>query len=329
MNPIGINRRRVLATLLCVSGAMLSPAAFTQSYPSKPIRLIVPFTVGGVTDSGARIVAEQLSRRLGQQVIVDNRPGASGNIGTQMAAKAEPDGYTLLLSFDGTMVINPHVYDKIPFDTLGDFMPVGKVGDAALILVAHPSVKARNWGDLVNESRAAKGGISYGTAGIASTPHIAGELLRQKTGVNLIHVPYKGGGQAMGDVIGGNIPLVYTAVASVYSHLKAGRVIPIAVSSASRLASLPDVPTLIESGVSDFQMNSWIGVFAPIKTPREVVDRLNREINATLADAETRAKLDTLGITTTPGTPEKFKEEIKTDLRRFHDVIKAAGIKFN
>ncbi|WP_151638519.1 Bug family tripartite tricarboxylate transporter substrate binding protein [Noviherbaspirillum aerium] len=322
-------RRRTLAALVALSGAALAPISFAQNYPSKPIRLIVPFTVGGVTDSGARVVAEQLSRRLGQQVIVDNRPGASGNIGTQMVSKADPDGYTLLLSFDGTMVINPHVYEKIPFDTVGDFAPVGKVGDAALILVAHPSVKAKNWRDLVAESKAAKGGLSYGTSGVAGTPHIAGELLRQKTGVNLSHVPYKGGGQAMGDVMGGNIPLVFTAVASAYPHLKSGKVIPIAVATAQRVPSLPDVPTFMESGVTDFQMNSWIGIFAPIKTPRPVVDRLNGELNAVLNDPDTRTKLDTLGITATPGTPEKFGEEIKTDLRRFRDVVKAAAIKLD
>ena len=329
MSSTSLMRRYILAGVVCLSGATLSPAAYTQAYPSRPIRLIVPFAVGGVTDSGARIVAEQLSRRLGQQVFVDNKPGASGNIGTQAAAKAEPDGYTLLLSFDGTMVINPHVYDKIPFDTLGDFAPVGKIGDAALILVAHPDVKARTWGELVKESKATNNGISYGTAGIASTPHIAGELLRQKTGVNLVHVPYKGGGQAMGDVIGGNIPLVFTSVASVYPHVKSGKVVPIAVAATKRIPSLPDVPTLMESGVTNFQMNSWIGIFAPIKTPRAVVVKLNTELNAVLNDADTRAKFDTLGITTTPGTPEQFREEIKTDLHRLGDVVKTAAIKLN
>lgn len=324
-----INRRRAMTALLCLFAVPAAPAVFAQAYPSKPIRLIVPFTVGGVTDSGARVVAEHLSRRLGQQVVVDNRPGASGNIGTQLAAKADPDGYSLLLSFDGTMVINPHVYEKIPFDTLADFAPVGKVGDAALILVAHPNVKSKTWRELVTESQSTKGGMSYGTSGVAGTPHLAGELLRQKTGANLAHVPYKGGGQAMGDIMGGNIPLVFTAVASAYPHLKSGKVIPIAVASAQRVGSLPDVPTFMESGVPDFQLNSWIGIFAPARTPRAVIDKLNTELNTVLNDADTRAKLDTLGITATPGTPEKFGAEIKADLLRFRDVVKAAAIKLD
>ena len=203
---------------------MLMTAAHAQAvYPVKPIRLLVPFTPGGITDTSGRLVAEQLTRRLGQQVVVDNRPGASGNIGTQMVAAAEPDGYTLLLAFDGTMVINPHVFEKVPFDTLRDFAAVGKIGNASLVLVAYPGLPAKSLREVLNLSKTQAGGLSYGTSGTGGTPHIAGELLKQRTGAQLVHIPYKGGGQALTDVIGGNIPLVYTAIASAMPHIKSGK----------------------------------------------------------------------------------------------------------
>jgi tripartite-type tricarboxylate transporter receptor subunit TctC len=246
-----------------------------------------------------------------------------------MVAKADPDGYTLLLAFDGTMVINPHVFAKIPFDTVKDFAPVGKIGDAILILVAHPSVPAKTWRELVAYSKTQPGGLSFGTSGIAGTPHIAGELLKQRTGVNLNHVPYKGGGQAMGDVMGGNIPLVFTAVASSHQQVKSGKVNAIAVASAQRSSSLPEVPTFIESGVPDFQINSWVGIMAPAKTPKPIVDKLNAELNAVLNDPEVRERLNVLGITATPGSPEQFGDQIKRDLARFGEIVKKANIKLD
>ena len=306
------------------------PARAQGSYPVKPIRLVVPFTPGGVTDTSGRLIAEQLSKRLGQQVIVDNRPGASGNIGTQQVAVAEADGYTLLLGFDGTMVINPHVFDKVPFNTTRDFAPVGKIGDAVLILVANPGVPATNLKEVIALSKSQPAGLSFGTSGTGGTPHIAGELLKMRTGANLVHIPYKGGGQAMTDVLGGNIPLVYTAVAGAQGHIKSGKLRAIAVSSAQRSKSLPDVPTFMESGISglgDFEINSWVGLLAPAKTPKAVIDRLNTELNAVLNDPEVRDKLNVMGISATPGTADRFSEEIRRDLARYGQVVKAAGIK--
>lgn len=297
------------------------------AYPSKPIRLIVPFVPGGVTDTSGRLIADQLSRRLGQQVIVDNRPGASGNIGTQVVASAPPDGYTLVLAFDGTMVINPHVFDKISFDTIKDFAPIGKIGDAIIIIVANPAVPVKTLQDVIALSKKEPGGLSFGTSGTGGTPHIAGELLKMRTGANLVHVPYKGGGQALSDVMGGQIPLVYTAIASANGLIKSGKVRAIAVSSAQRSSSLPDVPTFIESGVPDFVINSWVGILAPAKTPKAIVDKLNTELNAVLSDPEVREKLNVMGIRATPGTPEKFGDDIKRDLARYGPVVKAAGIK--
>ena len=239
--------------LACLAACLLPFAASAQgSYPDRPIRLVVPFAPGGVTDTSGRVIAEALSKRLGQQVIVENKAGASGNIGTQGVAAAPPDGYTLVLGFDGTLVINPHVFPSIPFDTVKDLAPVGKIGDADLIIVAHPSLPAKTLRELIDYSKQDPKGVSYGTSGVGGTPHIAGELLAQQTGAKLVHVPYKGGGQAMADALGGQIPLVFTAVAGAQQHVKSGKLAAIAVSSAKRTSALPDVPTFVESGVPDF-----------------------------------------------------------------------------
>ena len=327
------NTLKYCLSVLALAGFMAALPMLVRAqsvYPSKPIHLVVPFTPGGVTDTSARLIAEQMSKRLGQQVIVDNRPGASGNIGTQQVAAAEPDGYTLLLGFDGTLVINPHVFDKVPFNTARDFAPIGKIGDAILILVAHPGVSATNLKDAVALSKSQPAGLSYGTSGTGGTPHIAGELLKLRTGANLVHIPYKGGGQAMTDVLGGNIPLVFTAVAGAQSHVKSGKLRAIAVSSAQRSKSLPDVPTFMESGLnglSDFEINSWVGLLAPAKTPKPIIDKLNTELVYVLNDPDVRDKLNVMGISAAPDSSAKFSEDIKRDLARYGQIVKAAGIK--
>ena len=311
--------------LLCL--LLNTPLSAQTAYPAKPVRLLVPFAPGGVADTSARVIAEQLSRRLGQQVMVENKAGASGNIGTQAVALAEPDGYTLLLAFDGTMVINPHVFEKVPFDTLNDFTPVGKIGDAVLVLVAHPGVNAKNLKELIALSKSQSGGLFYGTSGSGGTAHVACELFKQKTGANLTHMAYKGGAQAMVDVLGGNIPLGFVAVAGAAQHIKTGRVNALAITGSQRISSLPQVPTFMESGVPEVDVNSWVGLLAPAKTPRAVVERLNTELNAVLADPEVKEKLKTFGIYATPGSTQKFGDEIKKDLARYAHIVKAAGIK--
>ncbi len=317
--------RRVLLAALAASAAVALPTLAQETFPNKPIRLVVPFVPGGVTDASGRLVADALSRRLGQQVVVDNKPGASGNIGTAQVVQAAPDGYTLLLAFDGTMVINPHVFAKVPFDTLKDFAPVGKIGNATLILVANNNLPARTLQEVVALSKTQP--LAYGTSGIGGTPHIAGEMLAQRTGAKLEHVPYKGGGQALTDVLGGAIPLVYTAVAGAQGHVKAGKLKAIAVSSAQRSSSLPDVPTFIESGVADFTADSWVGLLAPAKTPPAVLARLNAELNAVLNDPAVRERLAVLGIDPTPGTPEQFRQQMQKDLAAYGPIVKGAGIK--
>ena len=250
-----------------------------DNYPNRPIRLIIPFTPGGVTDTSGRFIAEQLSLKLGQQVIADNKPGASGNIGSQMVASAEPDGYTLLLGYAGTLSINPSLFDKVPFDSVKDFSPIGKIGDAILIVVANNDFPGKTLADVIVYSKKDPNGLSYGTSGTGGTPHIAGELFRQKTGANLVHIPYKGGGQALLDLLGGNIPLVYTAVAGANQYVNSGRIKAIAVSSAKRSPSMPEVPTFIESGVKDFVIDDWVGLLAPAKTPKPIITKLNQALN--------------------------------------------------
>jgi tripartite-type tricarboxylate transporter receptor subunit TctC len=323
-------RRSLLArTLGLITAAVaIHSTGFAQdAYPNKPIRLIVPFTPGGVTDTSGRLIAEQLGKRLGQQIVVDNKPGASGNIGTSLVKAAAPDGYTLMLGFDGTLVINPHVFANIPFDTAKDFAPIGKIGNATLILVAHPDVPAKTLQEVIALSKTKAGGLSYGTSGTGGTPHIAGELLKSRTNANLVHIPYKGGGQAMTDVLGGNIPLVYTAVAGAQGHVKGGKLRAIAVSSAQRSSALPDVPTFIESGVADFVADSWVGLLAPAKTPPAIIKQLNTELNAVLNDPAVREKLRAIGIDASPGSAEQFRDAMASDLVRYGAVVKSSGIK--
>jgi tripartite-type tricarboxylate transporter receptor subunit TctC len=310
-----------------IAGAALSVAAQAQDFPAKPIRIVVPFSPGGVADNSARVVAEPLSLRLGQQVIVENRPGASGNIGTQAVAQAAPDGYTLLLGFDGTMVINPHVFAKIPFDTLNDFAPVTKLGDATLILVSHPSVAAKNLADFIALARSSPRSWPYGTSGTGGTPHLAGELFKQRTGVQLEHIPYKGGGQAITDVIGGQIPLVFTAIATAQQYVRAGRLVGLGVPGAKRSGALPEVPTFAESGLPGFDVSSWVGIFAPAKTPPPVIERLQKELDAVLRTPFVRERYATLGIEPVGNSSEEFAGQVRADLARWEKVVKEANVR--
>ena len=317
---------RIFAACLLAALAGGAPA---QDYPAKPIRLIVPFATGGVTDTSARVMADKLSQRLGQNMIVENRPGGSGNPGTQYVAQSAADGYTLLLAFDGTMVINPFVFPKVPFDTVKDFVPVTKLGDAALVLVAHPSLPAKNFGELMAYSKANPGKLSFGHSGTGGTTHVAGELLKQRTGLDMTHIPYKSGGQAVIDAIGGQVPLAYSAVAGAQAYVKAGKLVAIGVSTPRRVGSLPGVPTFIEQGVSGFDVSSWVGIMAPAKTPRAVIDKLNAAIVAVLKEPDVRERFATLGVEPVGNTPEQFGEQIKVDLARWQKVVEAARIKLD
>ena len=298
-----------------------------QQWPVKPVKIVVPFSPGGFADSGARAVSDKLAARLGQPVLIENKVGASGNIGTEMVAKSAPDGYTLLLAYDGTMVVNPHVFAKIPFDTLRDFAPVTKLGDAPALVVAHPSVPANNMRELIALAKAKPGTLSYGTSGTGNTPHLVGEMLNLRAGIDLQHIPYKGGAQAIADVVGGQIPLSFTAVAGAQQFLKAGKLKALGVTSRQRVAALPDTPTFIESGLPNFVVNTWFGILAPANTPRPIVDRLQRELAAVLKEPDVRERFAVLGNEPVGNTPDEFAAQIKADLAQWGAIVKRAGIR--
>lgn len=316
-----------MATLLTAMLAALPAAA--QDYPSKVIRIIVPVPPGGIVDNATRPIADRLGARLGQQIVIDNRPGANGTIGAQLVAQAAPDGHTLLASVDGTMVVslNPQIFPGKSPDTLRDFAPITKLGDAALLLVSHPSVPARNLAEFIKIAKARPDAFSFGTSGLGSTPHLTGELLNQRAGLRLTHIPYKGGGQALIDALGGQIPLVFTTVASAQHYVKSGKLIGLGVSSAKRSATLPNTPTFIQSGLAGFDVSAWVGVFAPAKTSRAIVDKLRQEIVAVLAEAPVRTSYDTLGMEPVGNAPDQFAQQIGADLERWSRVVKEAKIR--
>ncbi len=317
------------ALCLCIfSFPVATVANESGAFPTRPIRIVVPFSPGSVANSSARLIADPLAARLGQPVIVDHRSGASGNIGTQLVAQAAPDGYTLLLGFDGTLVINPNVFHRLPFDTLRDFAPVTKLGDAALILVGHPSVPARNLPELIALAKTMSvTSFPYGTSGTGGTPHLAGELLKQRTGIALEHIAYKRGGRAIIDGLAGQIPLVFTTVATVQQYVKAGKLIGLGVPGAKRSPALPEVPTFAESGLPGFDVTSWVGILAPTKTPRAIIDWLQADIAALLHTERVSTRYEVLGIEPVGNSPEQFAEQIRADLARWEKVVETAHIR--
>lgn len=326
-----MNQKLALIAAAC-NAALLGVLVVTttplkaQDYPNKPIRVVVPFATGGMLDSSARVITDRLAARLGQQVFIENRGGAAGNVGHDFVAKAAPDGYTVLVAVDGTMAINPHIYKKMNWDPFKDFAPITKLNDATFLLVAHPSFPYNNLRELIANSKQA-GRLPFGTAGTATTQHVAGELLKQRTGLDLVHVPYKGGAPAIADVVGGQLSLSYTAIASGSSFVKAGKLKALGISSLQRSAALPDVPTFIESGVPGFTAESWIALFAPAGTPRPIIDRLQRDVATVLALPEVRERYSALGLLPGGGTPEQLAAQLKEDYTRWEKVIREAGIK--
>ena len=306
--------------------AMMPSGADAQAYPSKPIHMQVPFPPGGVSDAAARLVADALSTRLGQQVVVENRPGATGNVAGQYVAQSEPDGYTMMLAYNGILTINPFVFDKMPFDVTKDFTPIGKIGDYPFIITVNPAVEAKTLQELIALSKTKSTGLDFGTSGNGSNEHLIATLIVEKTGAKLVHVPYKGGGPAMADAMAGHIPIGMASVAGGTALVKAGKLRAIAVSSAERWASMPDVPTIVET-VPDVVVMSWIGLVGPAKMPRPIVEKISAALNASLATPEMREKMFALGVRVTPGPPEAFSDEIKRDYDRFGPLIKKAGIK--
>jgi tripartite-type tricarboxylate transporter receptor subunit TctC len=323
------SRRLLLAAGLAAASLLLSAAAQAQGYPAKPVRLLVPFAPGGTTDVLARLVAQKLGDALGQQFLVENRPGAGGNIGTEMAVKAAPDGYTLVMSFDGTMAINPSTYRALPYDPQRDLAPVASVAQVPLLLVVHPAVAAKTVAEFVALAKASPGRINYSSAGNGSTGHLTGELFKGRAGIDMVHVSYKGGGQAVQDLLGGQIQMVVTALPTVEGHLKGGKLRALAFTSAKRVPGAPEVPTLVESGFPGFEVLSWYGILAPAGTPPDIVRKLNAEINRLLDMPDVRERLTTLGAEPTGGTPEQFAATIRTDTARWAKVVKEAAIRID
>ena len=319
----------LLSTAMTHSCLAQTGAANAQAYPTKPIRLVVPFAPGGVTDTSGRIVAEGLSKRLNQQVIIENKPGASGNIGAQLVATAAPDGYTLLLALDGTLVINPHAYEKVGFNALKDFAPVAKLGDSIIILVANPGQPFKTLKEMVAASKTNPQGLSFGTSGNGSITHVAGELLKEKSGANLVHIAYKGGGPAAADVTAGHTPLAFSSASSVSQYIQSGKLVALGVPSAKRSVAFPDIPTFAESGIAGVELNSWVGILAPTGTSPAIIEKLNREINAVLADPAVKERLLVSGIIAAQGSPADFAQEIQKDFALYGKVIEQAGIKVN
>jgi len=316
--------RKQLAMLILAALWSVSVVA-AEPYPVKPIRMIVGFAPGGGTDLTARPVAQKLSELLGQQVIVENRPGAAGNVATEQVAKSAPDGYTLLMGTIAALAINPSLYGNLRFDPETDLAPVIQVVDATNVLVLHPSVPAGSVKELI--ALAKEKSLLAGSSGIGATGHLAIELFNLMAGVKLVHVPYKGGGPAMGDLVGGQVNLIFATTASAIPHLKSGRIKGIAVTTAKRSALLPDLPTISESGLAGFDANNWYGLVVPAKTPRAIIDQLNAEVTKVLAMPDVKTTLFNQGLDPAPGTPEQFGAYIRSERAKWAKVIKESGAK--
>ena len=298
-----------------------------EHYPSKPVRIIVSFAAGGPTDTVARIMGAKLGELLGQTFVVDNRPGAGGNLGADMAAKAAPDGYTLLMATVSTHAINPGLYKKMPYDPVRDFAPIGQVGVTPTALAVHPSLPAKNVKELIALVKANPGKYSYGSSGLGSILHLCGEEFKALAGgLDIVHVPYKGSAPMMADLVGGQIAMVFDATPTLLPQVQAGAIRALGGGMAKRARALPDLPTLQEQGLAGFECYTWNAIFAPARTPPQIVKQLNEAINKALADPAIFKRLQDVGVDPTPGsTPEKLAEFVKLELAKWAPIIKASG----
>ncbi|MGH8618185.1 MAG: tripartite tricarboxylate transporter substrate binding protein [Burkholderiales bacterium] len=322
---------RVTCLLAALATAGLLSTTLAQAadtYPSRPVRMIVPYPPGGGSDITGRAIGQKLTDALGQTFVIDNRPGATGLIGTQLAARAPADGYTIILA-DAPHTINPLVYKVPPYDAIKDFAPINLVATSPQTLMAHPSFSANNLKELMAMPKAQTEKLAMGSSGLASGPHMLYEWLHLKTGLTLNHVPYKGGGPSLADAVAGQIPLVMNAVPASMVYIKANRLKPLAISSATRHPLLPTVPTFVESGVKDFVSFQWYGMLAPAGTPKSVVATLNREINKALAAPDLKERFVAQTFDPTPGTPEEFLKFLQTEDVRWRDVQKQVNVRLD
>jgi tripartite-type tricarboxylate transporter receptor subunit TctC len=312
-----------MAAVLAVCG--LSGPASAQTYPTRPITLVIPFPPGGSTSIVGRTVADKMSEIIGQQIVVDNRGGAGGTIGTRAVAKSAPDGYTILLGYTGTLAIGPTLYPTAGYDPRKDFAPIGMIGHAPNSLVVHPSFPAKSVSELVAHAKANPGKVNFGSAGVGTVSHVSGEYFANAAGVKLLHIPYKGTGPALADLIGGHIPMAFAPIPATHGPISQGLLRGLAVTSAKRSSLMPELPTIAESGVKDFEASLYYGLVAPAGTPREVIDRLNKALRAALATPEVRKRLTSDGAEATPGSPEDYAAHIDRDEKRWSVVVKASG----
>lgn len=299
------------------------------NYPSKPIRLVVPFTPGGSTDILARAIGQELSKAWGQSVVVENVPGAGGSIGAEKVAKSTADGYTLLMGHIGTLAVNPSLYPKLGYDPVKDFAPVAWVARVPNVLVVHPSVPAKNVKELVALAKAKPGQLNYGSGGNGSAANLATEYFKLRTETSLLHIPYRGTAPAVTDLLGGQIQVLFTGAPAVLGQIKNGQLRALAISSPKRLDALPDLPTVAESGYKDFEADQWYGVVAPAGTPRDIVTKLNLQINQALNSVELKTRLNSEGAVATPTTPEVFGKLIQSEIARWKPVMTSGRVKLD
>ncbi len=320
-------RPRWLAWLCAIVLTACAATGQAQQYPDRPIKLVVPFPAGGTTDIIGRIVAEHASRRLGQQVIVENRPGAGGNIGTEVVRRAAADGYTLSLCTIGTCAINGSIYAKTGYDPAKDFVPVVLIGGVTNVLVVNPHVPARTVKELMTLARAKPGGLTYGSSGFGGSPHLAGELLKAIAKVDITHVPYKGSAPTIVDLRGGQLDLFFDNTPSILPHVKAGALRALATTGKKRSKALPDVPTMEESGFPGFVIEPWWGVLAPAKTPPAVVNMLNRAINEVLDDPTVLKRFEEIDLAVWGGSPQRMAELMRSETLKWGALVRERGIK--
>ncbi len=325
MNSIMMRTAFAFTAAIAAQVTIAQDKAAPDSFPNRPLRLIIPYAPAGATDIVGRIVAQKLTERLSQQVVVDNRPGAGAIIGSEILAKSAPDGYTMM-SANIAHGANPYLHKKLPYDTVKDFAPVTLMVVIPMVLIVHPSVPARSVPEFIALAKAKPGQLTYGTAGIGSANHLAMELFKVSTGTNIIHIPYKGGGPAVVDLVAGQITAMFSTVAMAAPYVKGGKLLAFGISSTKRSAALPDVPTVAETGISGAELHEWQGIVVAAGTPKAAIDILHREIAAALGIADVRERIAGLGADVVASTPAQFAEHIRKELAIWGKVVKQSGI---
>ncbi len=324
-----IRMKKIMPGLWSVTLLMLllSPLAFAQAWPDKPIRVILSVPAGATPDVTARLVFPGLSQELGQQLVADNRAGGGGVIGAEIASQATPDGYTLFISSPGALTILPHLRKKVPYDTLRDFAPISLISIGPFVLMAHPSLPAKSIQELIALAKAQPGKLNYASAGNGVANHLAGELFKQMTGTDIVHVPYKGAPQAVSDVVAGHMHLMFNSIAPILGHIKAGRVKVLGIASLQRSPQLPDVPTTSESGVPGFEAVNWFCMFAPAKTPRPIINKVNAAVVKVMHDPEMRLRFNKFGADPVGSSVQEFAAFVLRDMEKYAKIVKLSGAK--